>query len=81
MASGEVERAFRAAADLSRADLPAALREAKRRLALTVALADILGLWSLERVTGALSHAADLALRATVAVLLRDLARRGERTR
>ena len=38
------------------------LRVAKRRVALTVALADIAGAWDLERVTGALSEFAEAAL-------------------
>jgi glutamate-ammonia-ligase adenylyltransferase len=49
-----------------------ALRVAKRRVALTVALADIAGLWPLERVTGALSDFADSAIDAAVAHLLRE---------
>ncbi len=38
------------------------LRVAKRRVALAVAMADITGAWSLERVTGTLSDFAELAL-------------------
>jgi glutamate-ammonia-ligase adenylyltransferase len=40
----------------------AGLRRAKRRAALIVGLADIAGLWSLERVTGALTDLAELCL-------------------
>ncbi|CAM3229280.1 glutamine-synthetase adenylyltransferase [Paracoccus nototheniae] len=56
--------------DLDPAALSAALRRAKRRVALQAALADLGGVWSLEQVTGALSdladRAVDLALRAHV---------------
>jgi glutamate-ammonia-ligase adenylyltransferase len=47
------------------------LRIAKRRAALAIALADIGGLWSLERVTGALSTLADAAVGLAVGHLLR----------
>ncbi|MHB1218668.1 MAG: bifunctional [glutamine synthetase] adenylyltransferase/[glutamine synthetase]-adenylyl-L-tyrosine phosphorylase [Alphaproteobacteria bacterium] len=71
----------RAAADLlagldadpsagTEADAMRALRIAKRRLALLVALADIGGVWSLEKVTGALSVFAQAALRFTCRRLL-----------
>lgn len=54
-----------------------ALRQAKRRIALWTALADLGGVWSLEEVTGALSdfadRATDLALRAHVGT---EIARR-----
>ncbi|HZB90444.1 MAG TPA: glutamine-synthetase adenylyltransferase, partial [Stellaceae bacterium] len=46
------------------------LRQAKRRVALLVAIADIAELWPLERVTGALSDFADRALAASVRHLL-----------
>ncbi|MFP4273506.1 MAG: glutamine-synthetase adenylyltransferase, partial [Paracoccaceae bacterium] len=55
--------------------LPGALRQAKRRTALVVALADLAGVWSLEEVTGQLTRLADqacaLALRATVGAEIR----------
>ncbi|UWQ89841.1 glutamine-synthetase adenylyltransferase [Rhodobacteraceae bacterium M382] len=51
------------------------LRQAKRRLALLTALADIAGVWSLEKVTGALTDfgalAADVAIKAEIATLIR----------
>ncbi|HVY98982.1 MAG TPA: bifunctional [glutamine synthetase] adenylyltransferase/[glutamine synthetase]-adenylyl-L-tyrosine phosphorylase [Dongiaceae bacterium] len=53
-----------------------ALRVARRRAALVIALADIAGLWPLEQSTGALSRFADAAVQATVAYLL--AAARGE---
>ncbi|WP_439524690.1 bifunctional [glutamate--ammonia ligase]-adenylyl-L-tyrosine phosphorylase/[glutamate--ammonia-ligase] adenylyltransferase [Marivita sp.] len=50
--------------------LPAALRQAKRRIALLTGLADLAGVWPLETVTQALTDFADLAvhlaLRATI---------------
>ena len=50
----------------------ARLRQAKRRCALTIALADLGGLWSLEQITNALSRLAeatlDLAVHAAVAI-------------
>jgi glutamate-ammonia-ligase adenylyltransferase len=51
-------------------EVAAALRRAKREVALAVAIADIGGLWPLERVTGALSDLAEAALRVAVAHLL-----------
>jgi [glutamine synthetase] adenylyltransferase / [glutamine synthetase]-adenylyl-L-tyrosine phosphorylase len=57
--------------------LMSALRVAKRRVALTIALADIAALWPLERVTGALSDFADAAIDAAVAHLLREAAASG----
>ncbi len=55
-----------------------ALRQAKRRMALYTALADLGGVWTLEQVTGALTaladRAVDLALRAAIA----DEVRRGK---
>lgn len=63
---------------LGPADLAAALRQAKRRIALFAALADLGGAWDLDAVTSALTdladRAADLALRVHVA----DEARRGK---
>ena len=56
---------------LDLAGLPGGLRQAKRRIALIVALADLAGVWPLEAVTGVLTAfadlACDLALRALVA--------------
>ena len=51
-------------------ELPVALRQAKRRVALLTALADLGGVWSLAQVTGALtdfaSLATDVAVKATI---------------
>ncbi len=54
----------------SRARVTAALRAAKRVVALAVAVADIGGLWRLERVVAALSDLADATLGLAVAHLL-----------
>jgi glutamate-ammonia-ligase adenylyltransferase len=50
------------------------LREAKRRLALTTALADLGGVWDIRNVTAVLSKGADHLLRAAVSFLFRRLA-------
>jgi glutamate-ammonia-ligase adenylyltransferase len=56
-------------------DLPSALRQLKRRMALLIALADLGGIWPLEEVTAALTALADLAtdraLKAAVAAEIR----------
>ena len=59
-------------------DLPQALRQAKRRVALLTALADLAGVWSLEEVTGALTALADAACEAAFGSVLRGLAERGK---
>ncbi len=56
----------------------AALRQAKRQVALTCALADIGGQWKLEQVTGALSALAEATLVLAVAHLLRTAHGAGE---
>jgi glutamate-ammonia-ligase adenylyltransferase len=58
--------------------LMAALRVARRRVALAVALADITASWPLEQITEALSAFADAALSATLSHLLRGAAKRGD---
>ncbi|MBV9735946.1 MAG: bifunctional [glutamine synthetase] adenylyltransferase/[glutamine synthetase]-adenylyl-L-tyrosine phosphorylase [Acidisphaera sp.] len=58
--------------------IAALLRQAKRRVALATALADIGGLWTLEQVTAALSDLADAALRLAVAHLLLAAHENGE---
>lgn len=55
----------------SRAETMATLRQAKRVVALTAAIADIGGMWPLETVTGTLSDLAAGALRASLRHLLR----------
>ena len=51
---------------------------AKRRLALLIGLADLAGLWPLERVTAALSRFADLAVQRALELALAEAAARGE---
>ena len=63
---------------LGRAQTAALLRTVKRRVALTAALADIGGAWSLPQVTGALSDLAEGALRIATAHVLRTAHDRGE---
>jgi len=59
------------------AQIMRALRIAKRRLALTAALADIAGQWTLYQVTGALSDFADAAAGAAASFVVRRAAERG----
>ena len=61
-----------ALSDTDEAGLTQALRIAKRRAHLTIAIADIVGAWNLEQVTGALSDFADSAVEAATAHLLRQ---------
>ncbi len=69
-----------AAADpaLARPRLAALLRQAKRRVALTTAVADIGGLWKLERVSAVLSDLAEAALQLATRHLLLALHRAGQ---
>ncbi|WP_170344723.1 glutamine-synthetase adenylyltransferase [Ruegeria atlantica] len=64
-----------AARDLPPDQLKPGLRQAKRRMALLTALADIAGAWPLEKVTAALTDfgalAADVAAKAEIATLIR----------
>ena len=62
----------------NRAKLMAKLRRTKRRVALLTALADIAGLWPLERTTEVLSDFADLATQQALDLILREAAQRGE---
>jgi [glutamine synthetase] adenylyltransferase / [glutamine synthetase]-adenylyl-L-tyrosine phosphorylase len=61
----------RCPASAGRARVAATLRQAKRQVALATALADIGGLWPLQRVTAALSDLAEAALTTATAHLLR----------
>ena len=63
---------------VARRDMAAAMRQAKRHVALATAIADISGAWTLEQVTGALSDLADTALRVATAHLLHHAHARGE---
>ncbi|MEO1688314.1 MAG: bifunctional [glutamine synthetase] adenylyltransferase/[glutamine synthetase]-adenylyl-L-tyrosine phosphorylase, partial [Pseudomonadota bacterium] len=60
----------RGAGGLGLAERGAALRQAKRRGALLIALADLGGAWTLEQVTGALTDLADAALEAALRPLM-----------
>ncbi|MDY0870722.1 bifunctional [glutamine synthetase] adenylyltransferase/[glutamine synthetase]-adenylyl-L-tyrosine phosphorylase [Dongia rigui] len=64
--------------NLDEAGLMQALRRARRRVALIVAVADISAHWPLEKVTAALSQFADVALQSSICHLLRNLASAGE---
>ncbi len=67
--------ALAAAGAESEAEIMAALRQAKRRAALTVALADIAGAWTLEEVTEALTEFADACVKAALRFALLEAAR------
>jgi glutamate-ammonia-ligase adenylyltransferase len=68
-----------AARDLEKqADVMAALRLAKAEAALLIAMADITGIWPLEKVTGALTDFADTAVDSSIVWLLRNAAARGQ---
>ncbi len=54
------------------------LRQAKRRMALAIAIADLTGAWMLPQITGALSALAETATRVAVRHLLRGLHEAGE---
>ncbi|WP_425050021.1 glutamine-synthetase adenylyltransferase [Psychromarinibacter sp. S121] len=65
------------AAALPDAEIGPGLRQGKRRVALLAGLADLGGVWPLEKVTGALTDYADLATdRALKAAVARQIARR-----
>jgi len=55
-----------------------ALRQAKRRVALLAALADLGGVWALEQVTGALTELADRAVHAALCAYLQPELARGK---
>ena len=67
-----------ALAEPDEASLMHALRVAKRRAHLTVAIADIAGVWPLKRITRALSDFADAAVAAATSYLLRLAHNSGE---
>jgi glutamate-ammonia-ligase adenylyltransferase len=64
--------------DTDRRSLMQALRSARRRVALLIALADLTGTWPLEEVTGALTRFAATTLSVSLAHLLRQAAARNE---
>ena len=61
-----------------RADIAAALRQAKRAVALVAAIADVGGSWPLETVTGILSELAEATTRLAIRHLLRSAHDTGE---
>lgn len=65
-------------ADLGPDDLANALRQAKRRVALLAALADLGGVWPLMSVTGALTRLADTAVDLALKRLVAEEIRRGK---
>lgn len=69
-----------AVAALPSAELGRRLRQAKARIALVTALADLAGVWPLAKVTGTLSRFAEAATAAAVAHLLAEATRRGDLT-
>lgn len=58
--------------------MPIALRQGKRRVALLTALADLSGVWPLERVTGTLTDFADLASQLALETTIGAEIRRGK---
>ncbi|HZL58517.1 MAG TPA: bifunctional [glutamine synthetase] adenylyltransferase/[glutamine synthetase]-adenylyl-L-tyrosine phosphorylase [Stellaceae bacterium] len=64
--------------NLPREKLMAELRRLKRRAALLIAIADIAGIWTVERVTGALTAFAEGALRLATRHVLAAAAAQGE---
>ncbi len=70
--------ALEAANAETQADAMASLRVAKRRAALAIALADIAGVWPLEKVTQALTEFADAAVKGALRFVLRDAAQKAE---
>ncbi len=64
--------------DVAPGGLKAALRQAKRRIALLAGLADLSGAWTLEQVTTALTHLADMACETALEFALAEQVRRGK---
>ena len=73
-----MDETIRAARALELDALAGGLRQAKRRVALLTALADLGGVWRLEEVTGALSLLADTAVDQCLRRLVADEIRRGK---
>ncbi|MFY0691369.1 MAG: glutamine-synthetase adenylyltransferase [Paracoccaceae bacterium] len=65
-------------APLEGSEIGAQMRQAKRRIALLTALADLGGVWPLEKVTQALTDLADRALQAALSQLVAAEIRRGK---
>lgn len=80
-AFADTDTALRATLARPEGDLAAlrpTLRQAKRRVALLAALADLGGAWSLEQVTGALTDLADMACDVTLGAAIAEQVRRGK---
>jgi len=75
---GDIRAAVLTAITANPDSLARALRGAKRRVALYVALADTGGMWPLQAVTGALTQFADFAVNTTLGTLLRGELGRGK---
>ena len=60
------------------AEIATALRRQKRQFALAVAVADIAGIWPLERITGTLSALANGCLEALIGAILLQIERDGQ---
>lgn len=71
-----VDAALTALDGVALADLGTALRQAKRRVAVLAALADLGGVWDLRAVTGALTALADRAVHHSLTALVGDEIRR-----
>ncbi len=71
-ADSVVEKALVRARDADSGPASVRLRQAKRDVALAVALADLSGAWSLEKVTRALSDFADAALDVSIATAIAE---------
>lgn len=72
-----IMRGVETGAAATRGELLALLRQAKRRAALLIALADLGGIWSLDEVTSALTHFADGCLQRSLRFALLDAQGRG----
>jgi glutamate-ammonia-ligase adenylyltransferase len=72
------ENAVAEAASAPEDQVPLALRHAKRRVALIIAMADLAGVWTLEDVTSRLSAFADVAVSAALKASLAVELRRGK---
>ena len=66
--------------NIAEADLAADLRRDKRRIAVLTALADLAGIWPLEKVTQILTDFADAAVQVTITTLVAAEVRRGKIT-
>lgn len=75
---GATREQIEAATSLPTADLQNGLRRIKRRVALTTALADLGGAWSLEQVTGTLTDLADSACTAALRAAVGQQIARGK---